>query len=114
MTAETSRMSGDRLVVMVAAASLLLFALAYIALCLIVLYRPGWLPGASILHASLVGPPHWLVWGAGARPMFWGSTLAVAAVAVVGASFRSLLLPCAGLCFLVWLGSGFLSVAMSV
>jgi hypothetical protein len=46
--------------------------------------------------------------------MFWGSTLIVAALAVVGASFRPLLLPCAGLCFLIWLGSGFLSVAMSV
>jgi hypothetical protein len=46
--------------------------------------------------------------------MFWGSTLAVAAVALVGACFRPLLLLCAGLCFLIWLGSGFLSVAMSI
>jgi len=46
--------------------------------------------------------------------MFWGSTLAVAIVAIVGAGFRSLLLPCAGICFLIWLGSGFLSVAMSI
>ena len=114
MTVKSPRISDDRLVAVVVMASLLLLAFAYIVLCLVVLYRPGWLPSSSILHASLVGPPHWLVWGAGASPMFWGSTFVVAAVSVIGARFRSLLLPCAGLCFLVWLGSGFLSVAMSV
>ena len=114
MTAESSRIPNDPLLSIVAAASLLVFVLAYITLCLIVLHRPEWLPGTSILRASLVGPPHWLVWGAGARPMFWGSTLAVAAIAIVGARSRSLLLPCATLCFLIWLGSGFLSVAMSI
>jgi hypothetical protein len=55
-----------------------------------------------------------LIWGAGTRPMFWAATLAVAAVAVVGARFRSLVLTCAVLCFLIWLGSEFLPVAMSV
>jgi len=114
MTGKYSRISHDRLVAVAAAASLLLLVVAYIALCLVVLYKPSWLPSTSILYASLVGPPNWLVWGAGARPMFWGSTLAVAVVAVVGARGRSLLLPCAGLCFLIWLGSGFLSVVMSV
>ena len=114
MTVESFRTSDNRLAVLVAAASLLLFVLAYIALCLVVLHRPGWLPSGSILQASLVGPPHWLVWGPGTRSIFWGSTLAVTAIAVAGASFRTLLLPCAGLCFLIWLGSGFLSVAMSV
>ena len=113
MIEESSRSTGDRLTVAVAAASLLLSILAYTALCAVVLHRPDWLPSRSILHASLVGPPHWLVWGPGARPMFWGSTLTIAALAGVGASFRPLLLPFAGLCFLIWLGSGFLSVAMS-
>jgi hypothetical protein len=96
------------------AALLLLLLLAYAALCFVALHRPDWLPGKSIFDASLVGPPHWLVWGAGARSMFWGSTFAMAAVVIVGASFRPLLLPCAYLCFFIWLGSGFLSVAMSI
>jgi len=46
--------------------------------------------------------------------MFWGSTLAVVVVAAAGACSRVLVLPCAGLCFLIWFGSGFLAVAMSV
>ncbi|WP_447940919.1 hypothetical protein [Pseudoxanthomonas mexicana] len=46
--------------------------------------------------------------------MFWGSTLAIVIAAAIGACFRLLVLPCAGLCFLLWLGSGFLSVTMSV
>lgn len=111
---EPSKNSGDRLGAVVAAASSLALVLAYTALCLVVLYRPGWLPSRSTLHAALVGPPHWLIWGAEARPMFWAATLAVAAVAVVGARFRSLALTCAALCFPIWLASGFLSVAMSV
>lgn len=114
MTMQSSRISDGHRTAAIATTFLLLLILAYAALCLVVLHRPDWLPGNSILHASLVGPPHWLVWGAGARPMFWGSTLAVAIVAIVGAGFRSLLLPCAGICFLIWLGSGFLSVAMSI
>ena len=99
---------------MVAAAILFALVLAYVALCLVVLHKPEWLPSLSILHASLVGPPHWLIWGPVARSVFWGSTLAIAVIAAVGASFRTLLLPCAGLCLLIWLGAGFLSVAMSV
>ena len=114
MAVESSKISDGRLAAVVPAASLLLLVVAYIALCLVALYRPDWLPSSSILHASLVGPPHWLVGGAGADVMFWGSTFAVASVAVIGARFQSLLLPCAGLCFLIWLSSGFLSVAMSV
>jgi len=97
-----------------AVACLLVIGLAYTGLCWAVLSDADWLPVGSILHAALIGPPYWLVWGPGARSMFWGSTLAVAAVALVGACFRPLLLPCAGLCFLIWLGSGFLAVAMSV
>lgn len=114
MATEISKVSDDRLAVIGAAASLAFAVLAYIALCLVVLYRSAWLPSSSIFNASLVGPPHWLAWGNGARAMFWGSTLALVVVAAVGARFRSLLLPCAALCFLIWLGSGFLSVAMSV
>lgn len=112
MTVVNSGNSGERSGAVTATSSLGL-VLAYVALCLVVLYRPDWLPNSSILHAALVGPPHWLVWGAEARPMFWAATLAVAAIAVVGANFRSLALTCAALCFLIWLGSGFLSVAMS-
>ena len=114
MTARIARTSDERMTVIVTVLALTTFVLAYIVLCLVVLHRPGWLPTSSILYASLIGPPHWLVWDTGARSMFWGSTLAITALAVVGAIFRPLLLPCACLCFLVWLGAGFLSVAMSV
>lgn len=114
MTVPAARVASECTTTIVAVAGLLALAPAYTALCLIVLHRSEWLPSGSILHASLVGPPHWLVWGSGGRPVFWGSTLAMAVVAGLGASFRSLLLPCAGLCFLIWLGAGFLSVAMSV
>lgn len=92
---EPSKNSGDRLGAVVAAASSLALVVAYTALCLVVLYRPGLLPSRSTLHAALVGPPHWLIWGAEARPMFWAATLAVAAVAVVGVRF---LLACPHLC----------------
>jgi hypothetical protein len=34
-----------------------ILAAAYVALCLVVLHRPEWLPGDSIFHASLIGPP---------------------------------------------------------
>lgn len=114
MVGQSSRTRGERWAVAMAVAFLFLLALAYFSLCLVVLHRPDWLPSDSLFSASLVGPPHWLVWGDGARPMFWGSTLAVAVVAIIGACSRLLLLPCAGLCFLLWLGSGFLSVVMSV
>jgi hypothetical protein len=95
-------------------AGLLTFVIAYAVLCLVVLHRAEWLPSQSIFYASLVGPPHWLVWGAGARSMFWGSTAAIVVLAAIGARFRALVLPAVGLCFLIWLGAGFLSVAMSV
>jgi len=98
----------------VAAAALLVLLISYIVLCVVVLHKPEWLPHRSILHASLVGPPHWLVWGQAARPVFWGATFAIGLVATVGASFRALLLPCAGLGLLIWAGAGFMSVAMSV
>ena len=114
MSTASSGNGNDRRSVLLASACLSLLVLAYIALCLVVLHKPDWLPDGSIFSASLVGPPHWLVWGDGARSMFWGSTLAIVAVAAIGACFRLLILPCAGLCFLLWLGSGFLSVAMSV
>ena len=114
MTTQSSTASDSRPFVVVATMSLLLFVLSYIGLCLVVLRKPDWLPAGSILSASLVGPPYWLVWGPGAHAMFWGSTLAVAVVAAIGACSRVLVLPCAGLCFLVWLSSGFLAVAMSV
>jgi hypothetical protein len=114
MTVRAARLPDQHRAVIVAAAVLFALVLAYIALCLVVLHRPEWLPSRSILYASLIGPPHWLVWGSGARSMFWGSTLAIIAVATVGAIFRSLVLLAAGLFFLIWLGAGFLSVAMSV
>lgn len=114
MDMKIPKASAARLTEVVAAAFISLAVLAYIALCLIVLYRQDWLPKDSILYASLIGPPHWLAWSTGARPMFWGCTLAVMVVAIVGASVRPLLLPSAGLCFLIWIGSGFLSVALSV
>ena len=97
-----------------ALAALLAVVIAYAVLCLVVLHRPEWLPSRSILYASLVGPPHWLVWGTGARSMFWGSTAAIVVVTAVGARFQAIVLPAAILCFLIWLGAGFLSVAMSV
>jgi len=100
--------------VIATAAVLCGLVLSYVALCLLVLHRPEWLPDRSILQAALVGPPHWLVWGAEVRPAFWGSTCALVLVGTIGASFRSLMLPCAGACFLIWTGSGFFSVAMSV
>ncbi|WP_369978607.1 hypothetical protein [Xanthomonas bundabergensis] len=106
--------SSARFVAFVAAAFISSAVLAYIALCLIVLYRHDWLPENSILYASLIGPPHWLAWSSGTRPMFWGCTLAMMVVAIVGASIRPLLLPSVGLLFLIWIGSGFLSVVMSV
>lgn len=112
MTIRITKISGYHLRIVITAAALFTLTLAYIALCLVVLHRPDYLPSGSILQASLVGPPHWLVWGSGARPMFWGSTLAIAVVAAVGAKFRMLVLPCAGLCFLIWFGAGFLSVSL--
>jgi hypothetical protein len=114
MTARIARLSDQHRPLIVAAAFLFALVLAYIALCLVVLHRPEWLPSHSIFYASLVGPPHWLVWGSGARSMFWSSTLAIVAVAAIGAIFRPLVLLSAGLCFLIWLSAGFLSVAMSV
>lgn len=105
--------SEERMSIIVTAAVLFGLVLSYVALCLVVLHRPEWLPNRSILHASLVGPPHWLVWGGGARPVFWGSTFALVLVGTIGASFRPLRIPCAGLCFVIWAGIGFLSVAMS-
>ncbi len=114
MTVRTARLSDQHRTLIVAATFLFALVLAYIALCLVVLHRPEWLPSSSIFYASLIGPPHWLVWGSGARSMFWGSTLAIVAVAAVGATFRPLMLLSAGLCFLIWLGAGFLSVAMSI
>ena len=114
MATQPSTASDSRLFVAVATASSLFFVLSYVGLCLVVLHKPDWLPTDSIFSASLIGPPYWLVWGAGAHTMFWACTLAVAVVAVVGACSRVLVLPCAGLCFLIWLSSGFLAVAMSV
>lgn len=114
MATRPSTSPDSRLLVIVATAALLAFVLCYVALCLLVLHKPDWRPTGSILGASLIGPPYWLVWGPGARPMFWGSTLAVVVVAAAGACSRVLVLPCAGLCFLIWFGSGFLAVAMSV
>lgn len=88
--------------------------LAYAGLCWVALYRPDWLPSGSIFHASLVGPPHLLVWGPGTRPLFWMTTLALAAALAVGAFFRVLVLPVAVLVLLIWLVAGFFSVALSV
>lgn len=96
------------------ACALAALALAYAGLCLVVLHRPDWLPSGSVFHASLVGPPHLLVWGAGTRLLFWTTTLALAGVLAVGALFRVLLLPAAALFLLMWLGAGFFSVALSV
>lgn len=87
--------------------------LAYAGLCWVALYRPDWLPGGSIFNASLVGPPHLLVW-VGTRTLFWMTTLALAAVLALGAFFRVLVLPAAVLFLLIWLGAGFFSVALSV
>jgi hypothetical protein len=114
MATQSSTASDGRVSVMIATASLLFLVLSYIALCLVVLCKPYWLPTGSIFSASLIGPPYWLVWGPGTHTMFWVSTLAVAVVAVIGACSRVLVLPCAGLCFLIWLSSGFLAVVMSV
>ncbi len=88
--------------------------LAYAGLCLVVLQRPGWLPHGSVFLASLVGPPHWLVWGAATHTMFWGSSIVLALLVIAGARWRAFALPAAGLAMLLWLGSGFLSVAMSI
>lgn len=116
MIRRSSGVPGHRLAAaaITAAASLIALACAYAALCLVVLYRPDWLPSDSILMAALVGTPGWLVWGPGARSAVYGSTLAFLATLLVGASFRPLLLPCALLGFLIWLGSGFISVSMSI
>lgn len=93
---------------------LIVLVLAYAGLCLVALHRPDWLPGDSIFHASLVGPPHLLVWGTGTRILFWMVTLALAGVVAVGARYRGLLLPAASLFLLIWIGAGFFSVALSV
>jgi hypothetical protein len=114
MTIQTPRLSDEHIAVMAGMAALFVFVFAYIALCFVVLHRPEWLAGRSIFYASLVGPPRWLAWGPASLPMFWGSTFSIALVATVGAIFRPLVLVSAGLCFLIWLGAGFLSVAMSV
>lgn len=114
MATRPSTASDSWLFVVAATTSLLFFVLSYVALCLVVLHKPGWLPPGSIFSASLIGPPYWLVWEPRAHTMFWGSTLAVGVATVVGASPRVLVLPCVGLCFLIWLSSGFLAVAMSV
>ena len=114
MTTQSSTASDSRLFVVVATTSLLLFVLSYVALCLVVLHKPDWLPTGSIFSASLIGPPYWLTLGPGAHTIFWGSTLAVAVATVVGACSRVFVMPCVGLCFLIWLSSGFLAVAMSV
>jgi len=98
----------------VAALPVAICVLGYFVLCMVVLHRPGWVLGTSILAASFVGPPHWLVWGLAARPIFWGCSAGIAVIVGVGAIFRPLLLPSAALCVAVWLGAGFLSVAMSI
>ena len=98
----------------VAALPVAVCVLGYFLLCMVVLHRPGWLPSTSILAVSFIGPPHWLVWGVAARPIFWGCTAALAVIVSMGATFRPLLLPSAALCVAVWLGAGFLSVAMSI
>lgn len=97
----------------IGALALVGLVLAYAGLCLVVLHRPEWLPSGSIFHASLIGPPHLLVWG-GTRTLFWASTLALAGAMALGACFRVLVLPSAVLCILIWLGTGFFSVALSV
>jgi len=113
MTKPIAKLSEEQWTVVALVAALSALVIAYIALCLVVLYRPEWLATRSIFYAAVVGPPNWLAWGHW-DPMFWGSTLAIAAVAALGAKFPSLAPPSAGLCVLIWLGSGFLSVAMSV
>lgn len=94
----------------------LLMAMGYIGLSLVAFYKQDWLPGASILHMALLGPPALLVWGGNMLGLYGVCTAAIVLLLTAGAALRSdeLKIIVAVTAVFVWLGAGFFSASLSV
>jgi hypothetical protein len=98
----------------VAVVVILSIVVIYTALSLIAAYEPDWIPARSILQTALLGPTTLLVWGGSTSTLYWICTAVLVGTVTIGAMYENLHVPGVLLFLLVWLGSGFLSVAMSI
>ena len=107
-------MDDDKKAVLLTALFISACVATYVALSLMAAYKPEWLPGDSILEVALLGPITLLAWGGSTSKLYWICTALLAATATGGAAHEDLQVSSVVLFLLVWLGSGFFSVGMSV
>ncbi|WP_141400681.1 hypothetical protein [Pseudoxanthomonas wuyuanensis] len=113
MVVDAERSSATSIARWVAVVVILAIIATYAALSFIAAYKPDWIPARSILQVAMLGPTTLLVWGS-TSTMYWVCTAVLAGTAIIGALHEDLHVPAVILLLIVWVSSGFFSVAMSV